>query len=124
MRHGVMLGLEEPFLHRAAGVVTDLMQAAYPELADHREHVARTILLEEKRFISTLRIGMRLLNDQMDRHGDRGEQFLSGAEIFKLYDTYGFPLDLTQDALKARGIEVDLAQFDTAMEKQRADAHS
>lgn len=93
---------------------------AYPELYRAQNLISDTIKTEETRFLRTLDKGLRLLDDETKNLKEGDE--LSGATAFKLYDTYGFPLDLTQDALKAKNISVDTRGFDEAMEKQRAEA--
>ena len=98
------------------------MGSAYPELARAEPLIAETLLLEETRFRQMLERGLHLLNEETARLGDH--QPLSGAIAFRLYDTFGFPLDLTQDALREQGREVDLAGFETAMDEQRARARA
>ncbi len=120
MRHAELLGAREPLLWRLVPVLVAEMGRAYPELARAEALITETLKLEETRFRRTLARGLDLLNEATAdmRPGDR----LAGETAFKLYDTYGFPLDLTQDALKGRGISVDTAGFDNAMERQRAEA--
>ena len=120
MRHAHLLGAREPLMHKLVPVLVREMGQAFPELVRAEPLVTETLHLEETRFRKTLERGIQLLDEAS---GDlKSGDTMSGDVAFKLYDTYGFPLDLTQDALKSRGIEVDLGQFDTAMEKQRADA--
>ena len=120
MRHAHLLGAKEPLMFKLVPALLREMGQAYPELVRAEPLVTETLKLEETRFRKTLERGIQLL-DEASSGLARGDT-LSGDVAFKLYDTYGFPLDLTQDALKTRGIEVDLKQFDTAMEKQREDA--
>ncbi len=120
MRHAHLLGADEPLMHRLVHTLTHEMGQAFPELIRAQPLITETLQLEETRFRKTLERGIHLL-DEASADLDKGDT-LSGDVAFKLYDTYGFPLDLTQDALRLRGIEVDLPQFDAAMEKQRADA--
>jgi alanyl-tRNA synthetase len=120
MRHAHLLGAPEPLMHKLVPTLIREMGQAFPELVRAQPLITETLQLEETRFRKTLERGIQLL-DEASGDLDKGDT-LSGDVAFKLYDTYGFPLDLTQDALRLRGIEVDLAQFDTAMEKQRADA--
>ena len=120
MRHAHLLGAPEPLMHRLVHTLTHEMGQAFPELIRAQPLITETLQLEETRFRKTLERGIQLL-DEASGDLDKGDT-LSGDVAFKLYDTYGFPLDLTQDALRLRGIEVDLPQFDAAMEKQRADA--
>jgi len=120
MRHGQLLGAKEPLLWRLLPSLTREMGQAYPELLRAQALIAETLKLEETRFRQTLTRGLGLLQEAS---GDLNEgDALDGAVAFKLYDTYGFPLDLTQDALRGRGISVDLAGFDTAMQRQREEA--
>src|SRR3546814_18445240 len=93
---------------------------SYPELRRAEALVTETLKLEERRFRETLVRGLRLLDEELDKIG--GAKILPGEVAFRLYDTYGFPLDLTQDALRPKGIQVEQAGLDTAMERQRADA--
>jgi alanyl-tRNA synthetase len=122
MRHAHLLGAQDPLMHRLVPSLITQMGAAYPELDRARGLITETLELEETKFRKTLDRGLGLLNDATSglKEGDS----LSGETAFKLYDTYGFPLDLTQDALRARNIEVDLVGFDTAMEKQKAEARA
>ncbi|KPB01693.1 alanine--tRNA ligase [Ahrensia marina] len=122
MRHAHLLGAQDPLMHRLVPSLITQMGAAYPELDRARGLITETLELEETKFRKTLDRGLGLLNDAAAglKEGDS----LSGETAFKLYDTYGFPLDLTQDALRARNIEVDLVGFDTAMEKQKAEARA
>ncbi|GBE42476.1 alanine--tRNA ligase [bacterium BMS3Bbin10] len=120
MRHAQMLGAKEPLMHKLVPTLLREMGQAFPELIRAKALITETLKLEETRFRKTLARGIVLL-DEASSGLDRGD-ILPGDVAFKLYDTFGFPLDLTQDALKPRGIEVDLAQFDKAMEKQREDA--
>jgi alanyl-tRNA synthetase len=120
MRHAHLLGAPEPLMHKLVPTLTREMGQAFPELVRAQPLIAETLQLEETRFRKTLERGIHLL-DEASGDLDKDDT-LSGDVAFKLYDTYGFPLDLTQDALRLRGIEVDLEQFNKAMEKQRADA--
>lgn len=116
IRHGWMLDLKEPFLHKLASVVADSMADVYPELEKSRAMVSSTILHEEERFAYTLTNGMSILRKLIE------ENRVSGAEIFKLYDTYGFPLDLAREILQERGMGFNQEDFDAAMEEQRTRA--
>ena len=122
MRHAHLLGAGEPLLHKLVPTLIREMGQAFPELNRAQALITETLNLEEIRFLKTLDRGIRLLDDAT-ADLSKGDT-LSGDVAFKLYDTYGFPLDLTQDALRSRGIEVDLGQFNTSMEKQRADARA
>jgi alanyl-tRNA synthetase len=117
MRHAHLLGAAEPLLHRLAPTLIDEMGAAYPELRRAQPVIVETLRQEEERFRRTLGRGMSLLEEATTGLGEGG--VLAGETAFKLYDTYGFPLDLTQDAVRAMGITVDTAGFDEAMDRQR-----
>ncbi|MEF2072298.1 alanine--tRNA ligase [Consotaella aegiceratis] len=120
MRHARLLGAQEPVLYQILPTLVSEMGRAYPELVRAEALTTETLKLEEKRFLQTLDRGLALLAEET-RSMSKGD-LLSGVTAFKLYDTYGFPLDLTQDALRQRGIAVDLAGFQDAMERQRAEA--
>ncbi len=122
MRHAHLLGADEPLLWRLVPTLVHEMGQAYPELGRAEAMVTETLKLEETRFRRTLERGLSLLDEATDEltAGDT----LSGQTAFKLYDTYGFPLDLTEDALRARGIAVDTAAFASAMEQQKAEARA
>ena len=120
MRHAELLGMKDPLMWKLVPALVREMGAAYPELVRAQEMITETLLLEENRFRKTLERGLRILDDESANLAD-GATF-SGDTAFKLYDTYGFPLDLTQDALKPRGIKVDTDTFNAAMEAQRVDA--
>ncbi len=120
MRHIHLLGVREPMMYKLLPSLQQEMGEAYPELYRAEALITETLKTEESKFIRTLEKGLRLLDDETAtlKSGD----ILSGKTAFKLYDTYGFPLDLTQDALKAKNIGVDTCGFDQAMEQQRAEA--
>ena len=120
MRHAQMLGAREPVMWRLLPALVREMGSAYPELLRGEALIAETLKLEETRFRTTLERGLQILEDETADLG--AGDTLAGEVAFKLYDTYGFPLDLTQDALKSRQIGVDIAAFNHAMERQRADA--
>lgn len=120
MRHAYLLGVKESVIYKLLPSLQREMGEAYPELYRAQNLISDTIKTEETRFLRTLDKGLRLLDDETKNLKEGDE--LSGATAFKLYDTYGFPLDLTQDALKAKNISVDTRGFDEAMEKQRAEA--
>ena len=122
MRHALLMGAREPLLHRLVPVLVRQMGVAYPELGRAEALIIETLLLEETRFRQTLERGLHLLAEETARLGDR--QPLPGAVAFRLYDTFGFPIDLTQDALREQGRTVDLAGFDAAMTEQRARARA
>jgi len=122
MRHATMMGAREPVMYRLVPALVRQMGAAYPELVRAEPLIVETLLLEATRFKHLLERGLHLLADETTRLGDG--QALPGAVAFRLYDTFGFPLDLTQDALREQGRTVDLASFDTAMAEQRARARA
>jgi alanyl-tRNA synthetase len=122
MRHAELLGAKDPLMWKLVPVLTREMGQAYPELIRAEALIAETLKLEETRFRATLARGLSIL-DQKSAGLKKGAMF-DGETAFTLYDTYGFPLDLTQDALRARGISVDLASFNDAMERQRKQARA
>ncbi|SJZ53133.1 alanine--tRNA ligase [Consotaella salsifontis] len=122
MRHAKLLGAREPVLYKILPTLVAEMGRAYPELVRAEALTTETLKLEEKRFLQTLDRGLALLAEETQSMS-KGD-LLPGITAFKLYDTYGFPLDLTQDALRQRGISVDLAGFQDAMERQRAEARA
>ena len=119
MRHGKMLGIEGPFLDRASGRVIDLMQDAYPELRETGTFVSKVIRNEEERFAETLDSGMKILRDELERVRRQGKKILPGDVAFRLYDTYGFPLDLTSEILQEEGLSLDEEGFNAQMGEQR-----
>ena len=122
MRHAHLLGAKDPVMHRLVPALVRQMGAAYPELGQAQPLITETLEQEEKRFKQTLDRGLRLLDDELSSLPNDAE--LPGDAAFKLYDTYGFPLDLTQDALREKGRSVDIAGFDAAMEEQKAKARA
>jgi alanyl-tRNA synthetase len=122
MRHAHQLGAQDPLMHRLVPALVRQMGAAYPELTRAQALIEETLRLEETRFRQTLDRGLRLLEDELGRLPEGAD--LPGEAAFKLYDTYGFPLDLTQDALREKGRAVDVAGFDAAMTEQRVKARA
>jgi alanyl-tRNA synthetase len=122
MRHAHLLGASEPLMHRLVPALVTEMGQAYPELVRGQALIQEVLEREETQFRKTLDKGLRLLDDATVSMGEDGE--LNGETAFKLYDTYGFPYDLTEDALRSRGISVDRAGFDAAMERQKAAARA
>ncbi len=120
MRHAHLIGSRDPLMYRLMPVLAAEMGTAYPELLRAQALISETLKLEESRFRDTLARGLKLLDEASQGLG-KGD-VLAGDLAFKLYDTYGFPLDLTEDALRGRGIQVDKSGFNEAMQKQRADA--
>ena len=122
MRHAQLLGARDPLMHKMVGALTREMGQAYPDLVRAEKLIEETLRLEETRFRKTLERGLSIL-DEKSASLKKGDMF-DGDTAFTLYDTYGFPLDLTQDALKSRGISVDQASFTDAMDRQRAKARA
>jgi alanyl-tRNA synthetase len=122
MRHAHILGAKDPLMYRLVPVLVGEMAAAYPELTRAQALIVETLKLEETKFRQTLERGLKLLDEATANMGSA--KTLSGDVAFKLYDTFGFPYDLTEDALRAKGIGVDRAGFDAAMAKQKADARA
>jgi len=122
MRHAELLGAREPLMYKLLPTLVAQMGRAYPELVRAEPLISETLKLEENRFRKTLERGLNLLSDATNAM-NKGDM-LDGETAFKLYDTYGFPLDLTQDALRAREIGVDISGFTDAMERQKAEARS
>lgn len=120
MRHAHLLGAQDPLMHRLFPTLMASMGEAYPELIRAQGLITETLKNEETRFKKTLDRGLKMLDEETAKLSS-GKK-LSGDVAFKLYDTYGFPVDLTADALKAKGLEVDMAGFETAMEQQKATA--
>ena len=120
LRHGWMLGVRQPFFSAMVETLDAVMGEAYPELHAKRELVERALRVEEERFAETLDAGMRIFDDVASRSNGA----IPGEDAFRLYDTYGFPLDLTQDIARERGLTVDMAGFDAAMQRQRETARA
>ncbi|MCL6480061.1 MAG: alanine--tRNA ligase, partial [Peptococcaceae bacterium] len=123
-RFGRLLGVQGPFLHQVAGAVINQMGAAYPELVERKSHVLRVIRTEEERFGETLAQGTEMLNKIIAEAKAEGSSLVSGVDAFKLYDTYGFPLELTREMAAEQGLPVDTDGFGEAMEEQRQRARS
>ena len=122
MRHAKMIGFEEPVLFKTAGFVLDSMAQAYPEEAKRKAFVTKVITNEEERFIKTLGNGLRILTDEVEKLKQQGNTQIPGDVAFKLYDTFGFPVDLTADIVEKDGYSVDEAGFEHCMEEQRRQA--
>jgi len=120
IRHGYKLGQHEPFFHRLVEDLDRAMGDAYPELRNQKDRVAEVLKQEEERFAETLENGMGVLESALAS----GEKLLDGDTVFKLYDTYGFPVDLTADICRERGVRIDMAGFEAAMEQQRERARA
>jgi alanyl-tRNA synthetase len=119
LRFGYKLGIEEPFLYRGVDLVVDIMKDPYPELDVSREFVKGVVKSEEERFIRTLREGMRAVEEMISRAKEEGRDYLEGEEVFKAYDTYGFPIDLLEDLAREKGLRLDMEGFREEMERQR-----
>ena len=122
MRHAHLIGAVDPLMHRLVPALVQQMGAAYPEIVQAQSTIEETLYQEETRFRTTLDKGLRLLEDEVTDLRAGGA--LPGATAFKLYDTFGFPLDLTQDALREKGMSVDIDGFDTAMAAQKTKARA
>jgi alanyl-tRNA synthetase len=121
IRHGYMLGVKEPFFYKLVATLCQEMGKAYPELAAQRDQIERVLRLEEERFAETLEQGMKILEEAI---AGLDAKEIPGETVFKLYDTYGFPMDLTADIARERELTVDQAGFDRAMEEQRERARA
>ena len=120
VRHGRLLGAKDVFFYKLVAALADLMGDAYPELRTHKDLIEKTLKKEEEQFIRTLDRGLTLLNEQLEALGD--SKTIPGDVVFKLYDTYGFPVDLTADVVRDAGYVIDLDGFNKEMDKQRARA--
>src|SRR5512141_2354597 len=118
LRHGKKLGFDGPFLHRVAGIVVEEFREAYPGLSQSASFVDTVAFQEERRFLETLDAGLRMVEEEFSRMSG-GDKVFPGEVAFKLYDTYGFPADLTADLCRERGVTLDSAGFEKEMEKQR-----
>ncbi len=124
IRYGRNIGLSRPFLYQTAEVVFDIMKPAYPELSEAAAFITNVIENEEIRFLETLDTGLKLLNDSLAEIKASGHTRVPGDVIFKLYDTYGFPVDIVQDVIRDENMSLDMAGFDQAMERQRIQSRS
>ena len=118
-RHGKLLGVNEPFLYKVCDTVIHENECAYPDLTEKRDYITRVIRVEEENFNKTIDAGMRIYNEILEEHKAKGEKVFSGADTFKLYDTYGFPIDLTIEMVEEEGMSVDLDAFNELMQEQR-----
>ena len=121
-RHGKILGLNKPFLNEVCQAVIAAMKSAYPDLADKEAYIRKVVLNEEQRFIETLDSGLKILAEEVDLLRQAGKNLIPGETVFKLYDTHGFPTDLTADIVRKDGFAIDMVGFELAMEAQRARA--
>jgi alanyl-tRNA synthetase len=120
IRHGYKLGQKQPFFHKVVADLVGVMGDAYPELVQAQDRVAQVLRQEEERFADTLENGMKVLEGALNRE----DKMLDGETVFQLYDTFGFPVDLTADIARERNVRVDYAGFEAAMERQRARARA
>ncbi|MCP4648072.1 MAG: alanine--tRNA ligase, partial [bacterium] len=118
-RHGKKLNLNEPFLYQSCEEVVQVMKEAYPELIDSQPYIAKVVQAEEERFLETLDSGLQILNDRISHLKKQGTNQIPGELAFELYDTYGFPLDVTAAVTDEAGLTVDEAGFHSAMEVQK-----
>ncbi len=121
IRHGHHLGMKQPFFHKLVATLADVMGVAYPEMKESRARIAEVLLAEEQQFARTLDNGMTILNQAIAALNGKT---LAGEVVFKLYDTYGFPVDLTADIARERGLAIDHAGFEAAMEVQKQQARA
>lgn len=124
LRFATLMGVREPILHKVAGKVCEVMGSAYPELAEHQEFIRRAVLEEERRFAQTLENGLVILEEELSRLQNAGESQIGGDFCFKLYDTYGFPLDIINDVAEKRGFMVDGKGFEAQMKGQKERARA
>ncbi len=121
-RHGKLLGVNEPFLYQVVGMVVHENECQYPELREKQAYITRVIRNEEENFAKTIDAGMHIFSDLLAEHQAKGERVFSGADAFKLYDTYGFPIDLTREMVQEQDMTVDEDAFQDLMEQQRVRA--
>ncbi|MDO9229690.1 MAG: alanine--tRNA ligase [Syntrophales bacterium] len=121
-RHGKLLGMNRPFLHEVCGVVINEMKGAYPDLVDKAAYIRKVVESEEHRFIETLDAGLRILQEEVAVLKETGGEVIPGDVIFKLYDTFGFPTDLTADIVRKDSLALDMEGFEKAMAAQREKA--
>ena len=121
-RHGKLLGVERPFLYEVVDTVVHENETAYPDLREKQAYITKVIRTEEENFARTIDGGMKIYQELLAAHKEKGESVFSGADAFKLYDTYGFPIDLTAEMAEEEGMQVDREGFDQMMEEQRVRA--
>ncbi len=120
IRHGYLLGLRKPFIYQLVDTLNDIMGASYPYLIEKSQAIKSAMMMEEERFLTTIESGIKLFHEELENTTEK----FSGEVAFKLYDTYGFPLDLTQDMLREKNIELDKEAFETHMEAQKAQSRA
>ena len=118
-RHGKLLGVNEPFLYSVVDTVVHENEGHYPELRERQAYITKVIRVEEENFAKTIDGGLRIFNEMLASHKEKGEKTFSGADAFKLYDTYGFPIDLTLEMVEEQGMKLDQAEFHKQMDEQR-----
>ena len=118
-RHGKLLGVNEPFLYKVCDTVIHENEGHYPELRERQDYITKVIRVEEENFAKTIDGGLRIFNDMLAQHQEKGEKVFSGEDAFKLYDTYGFPMDLTLEMVEEQGMTLDEKAFHQLMEEQR-----
>ena len=118
-RHGKLLGVNDPFLYEVCDTVIHENEGHYPELRERQDYITKVIRTEEENFSKTIDGGMRIFDDMLSGHKEKGEQVFSGADAFKLYDTYGFPIDLTIEMVEEQGMTVDQKAFQQLMQEQK-----
>ena len=118
-RHGKLLGVNEPFLYLVCGTVIHENEGHYPELRERQDYITKVIRVEEENFAKTIDGGIKIFNEMLSGHKEKGDKTFSGADAFKLYDTYGFPIDLTLEMVQEQGMDLDEAEFKQLMEEQR-----
>ena len=121
-RHGKLLGVNKPFLFEVVETVVKENEIAYPDLREKQAYITKIIRTEEENFAKTIDGGMKIYNELLSAHKEKGETVFSGADAFKLYDTYGFPIDLTAEMVEEEGMTIDRKGFDAMMEEQRVRA--
>src|SRR5262249_1721912 len=119
IRQGTLLGRNEPFLYKLSGYVVELMKEPYPDLVNTRQYVAKVTKTEEERFAAMVSVGLQRLEDVIKQVANAGKNVIPGVEIFKLYDTYGFPLDFTKEIADEKSMQLDMEGFNAELEKQR-----
>ena len=118
-RHGKLLGVNDPFLYQVCDTVIHENEGHYPELRERQDYITKVIRVEEENFAKTIDGGLKIFHDMLEEHQSKGEKTFSGADAFKLYDTYGFPMDLTLEMVEEQGMALDEAEFHKQMDEQR-----
>ena len=118
-RHGKLLGVNDPFLYTVCDTVIHENEGHYPELRERQDYITKVIRVEEENFAKTIDSGLKIFGDMLSEHKAKGETTFSGADAFKLYDTYGFPIDLTLEMVEEQGMKLDEAEFHKQMDEQR-----